>query len=171
MRGHVLRVLASCLVLVVSGVIAAGPAQAASVWDPNEPGHRLDIRWVGVYEQTDGRIRMTATFYDRVRLKWFREAPSWHAFSVAFTPDPQQSPYYFLHVLFKNRRLRAELCESGSSCTAAKVVRLDGTALQTRIGFGDRPNPQSGWLFRATSANTTADPPYVIDRTVRGKVS
>jgi hypothetical protein len=131
----------------------------------------LDIRWVGVYEQADGRIRVTATFYDRVRLKWFREAPSWHAFSVAFTEDPRLSPYLFLDVLFKDHRLKAELCESGSDCTGAKVVRLNGTAFRTRIGFVDRPSPQSGWLFRATSANTTADPPYVIDRTFRRQVS
>lgn len=80
-------------------------------------------------------------------------------------------PLLFLHVLFHNHRLRAELCESGSDCTSARVVRLNGSAFRTRIGFGDRPSPQSGWLFSATSANAIADPPYVIDRTARRRVT
>jgi hypothetical protein len=158
-------------IVLVSGVVVAGPARAASVWDPNEPGHRLDIRWVGVYEQADGRMRVTATFYDRVRIAWFKEAPSWHAFSVAFTDDPQTPPYFFLDVFVKDHRLKARLCESGSVCTAAKVSRPTGATLRTRIGFGDGRGPHPGWRFRASSARTTSDPPRIIDKTAWGKVT
>ncbi len=63
-----IRVLAVVLAL---GFIVLGPipAQAGSVWDPNEPGHRLDIRWVGVYQQPDGLMRVTISFHDRVRVR------------------------------------------------------------------------------------------------------
>jgi hypothetical protein len=43
------------------------------MWDPNESGHRLDMRWVGVYFEADGRFRVTVTFYDRVRMRWFAQ--------------------------------------------------------------------------------------------------
>jgi hypothetical protein len=167
-----MRRIASVLIIVlVSGGLAANPARAASVWDSNEPGHRLDIRWIGVYEQSDGRIRVTATFYDRVRVSWFKEVPAWHALSVGFTDDPQIGPYFFLDVFVKNHRLKARLCESGSACVTARVSRPNRATLRTWIGFSDGRGPHSGWRFRATSARTTSDPPRVIDKTAWGKVT
>lgn len=157
--------------VVACGVILASPAQAASVWDANEPGHRLDIRWVGVYEQSDGRMRVTVTFYDRVRLSWFKEAGSWHALSVGFTDDPQIRPYFFLDAFVRNHRLKARLCESGSACVVSGVSRPNGATLRTRIGFDDGRGPHSGWRFRATSARTTSEPPRIIDKTAWGKVT
>lgn len=167
-----MRRIASFMVLVLAaGVLAASPVRASSVWDRNEPGHRLDIRWVGVYEQSDGRIRVTATFYDSVRLSWFKETGSWHALSVGFTDDPQIGPYFFLDVFVRNHRLKARLCENGSACTVARVSRPNGATLRTRIGFDDGRGPHSGWRFRGTSALTTSNPPRVIDKTAWGKVT
>jgi hypothetical protein len=50
-----IRVLAVVLALG-SIMLSPVPAHAGSVWDANDPAHRLDIRWVGVYQQADGRI-------------------------------------------------------------------------------------------------------------------
>ena len=57
-----LRVVALALSLA-SILSTATPAHAGSVWDPNEPGQRLDIRSVGVTFQANGRMRITMTFF------------------------------------------------------------------------------------------------------------
>lgn len=59
----VTRLRAIAIALSLASIIStATPAHAGSVWDPNEPGHRLDIRWAGVTIQADGRMRVTITF-------------------------------------------------------------------------------------------------------------
>jgi hypothetical protein len=55
------------MVAMISVVLLAVPARAGGVWDPNDPGHHLDIRWAGIYELPDDRFMTTVVFYDRVR--------------------------------------------------------------------------------------------------------
>jgi hypothetical protein len=170
------RILLFALVLAMGSVFVGPlPARAGGLWDPNEPGHRLDIRWVGVYEQTGGRIRVTLTFYDKVRpLKWFggRDAPR-AALSVGFTDDPRLPPNFTVSFFLNaHLRLRARECESGSACTdPVRVSRPNAITLRTWIGFPDRRGPRSGWPFRATSQFANTASLVTIDRTAWGTVT
>ena len=78
------------LISLASVLLVPTPATAGSAWDPNDAGYRLDIRWVGVYQESDGRLRVTVVFYDPVRLQWFRTgsgSPFESRSAVAFTDD------------------------------------------------------------------------------------
>ena len=70
-RGALLSVLLS-LSFVFSLV---SPAHAASTgWDPNDVDGRLDLRWVGVYQQDAGTARVAITLWDPVR-NWMLPFP------------------------------------------------------------------------------------------------
>jgi hypothetical protein len=165
LRGRAISVL---VVILAASLLASDPARAGSVWDPNEQGHRLDIRWVGVYELTGGRIRVTITFYDKVRLRWFgeRNDPS---LGVRFTDNPDLPANFFLgFFLNAHHRLMAQECESGSACTdSVPVSRPNAITLRTWIGFPDQRGPRSGWPFRAISVG----PRRLLDKTAWGVVS
>jgi hypothetical protein len=151
---HPLAKAAVALLSVI--VLAPAPARAGSVWDPDEPGHRLDIRWVGAYQQLDGRMRVTMSFYDRTRIRWFDEGIPISHFDanvkVGFTDVRGSSPYWFV-MFMRNQHdwLSAWLCESGSSCYGPfHVHRVDRDTIRARISspsFGPAP----GWYFRAFS--------------------
>lgn len=137
------------------------PSHADGVWDPDEPGHRLDIRWVGVYQEDDGRFRVTITFYDRVRPRWFHQ---WRASAtVGLTTDPEHEWWvYFAHFFRDSGRLKARLCESGSTCGSdVRVSRPNAQTIRVRFAGG------SDWDF---SGWTGRDPPW-IDRTRWQKVT
>jgi hypothetical protein len=147
-------------------VLAPAPAQAGSVWDPNETGHQLDIRWVGAYQQLDGRMRVTVSFYDRTRIRWFSGGSPFNAnLLVGFTHDRNVTPPYWFALFVRNRhnRLSAWLCESGSGCFGpARVQRVDRDTIRARISNPDY-GPASGWDFRGSSL--TRDTHALIDRT------
>lgn len=159
-----IRVLAVVLAL---GSIILGPihAQAGSVWDPNEPGHRMDIRWVGAYQQADGRMRVTVAFHDRVRMRWFNVRGPWNAtVTVGFTHD-RQIGAYFVVLFVRNRHggLSAWLCESGSNCSGpVHVGRPDRKTIRARIMNFDY-GPAPGWFFRGQTQ--TRDLNKALDRT------
>jgi hypothetical protein len=157
-------------------IVAPTAAVAGSVWDPNEPRYGLDMRWVGVYVQADGRMRVTMSFHTPVRLRWFNPADDWTRVYVGFTDRPIP-PYYFLS-FFRNRRggLSAQLCESGSGCTAiVRVRRPDRFTIRARVGLFPSWGPNVGWRFRGITTEASAKPPrhrpLVIDRTAWGKVT
>jgi hypothetical protein len=144
------------LISLACVLLVAAPATAGSAWDPNDAGYRLDIRWVGVYQESDGQLRITVVFYDPVRLKWFRTgsgSPFESRSAVAFTDDRDIPPYLFVAFFVNNRhRLRAALCEGGSGCNGVvKVHRPNRWTIRARVtpfgGFG----PAVGWSFRGMS--------------------
>jgi len=148
-------------------VLAPLPARAGSVWDPNEPIHRLDIRWVGATMQADGRLRVTVTFYDRVRIRWFRHTDSFWpqrpSMVVGATTDRAIDPYMFA-MFFRDQhgRLKAILCEGGSGCGPVTAVTRPN-AITIRARFELLPwFPTDGWHFRAWSANYRGE---ILDRT------
>jgi hypothetical protein len=158
------------VIAVMSVALNAVPARAASVWDPNDPARRLDIRWVA-YQQADGRMRLTVSFYGRFHKGWLnttRGAPSSSNLYVGFTHDRTIPEYWF--ALFSRTprgRLVAWLCESGSSCVdRSRVRRVDRDTIRVRLrnDFGHGPAP--GWYFRASSY--THDLKTPIDRTQWG---
>jgi hypothetical protein len=153
-------------------VLAPGPARAGSVWDPNEPGHRLDIRWVGAYQQLDGRLRVTVSFYDRTRIRWFNGGSPFHAnLLVGFTDDRIIAPPFLFALFVRNRhnRLSAWLCESGSSCNGpVHVRRVDRDTIRARIPNPDW-GPAAGCDFRGFSR--TPDSNALIDRTRWAKLT
>lgn len=148
-------------------------ASAGSVWDPDDPSYPLDIRWTGVYMQADGKMRVTMSFHAPVRLRWFNRGNDWSRVFVGFTNLPIP-PYYFV-AFFRNRagKLRAQLCESGSICTAiVPVSRPDRFTIRARVeSFG----PGAGWRFRGITREADAEPPkrrpLVIDGTTWGVVT
>jgi hypothetical protein len=162
------RIRVFAVVLALGSVILGPiPAHAGSVWDANDPGHRLDIRWVGAYQQADGRMRVTVAFYDRVRIRWFNGGrdPSKATLGVGFTDDYKRIGPYFFALFVRNRHggLSVWLCESGSSCSGpARVGRPDGMTIRARIQNFDY-GPAPGWDFRGLSQ--TKDLKRVIDRT------
>jgi len=167
--GHI-RALA-VVVAVVSVAFLAVPARAGSVWDPNEPPRMLDIRWVGAYEQTDGRMRVTVSFYGRVHDRWFNSTTRGPAnLVVRFTHDRAIAEYIFVLFMRTPRgHLVALLCESASGCgERTRVRRVDRDTIRTRVknlDFGPAP----GWSFRARSL--THDLDTRIDQTRWGVVT
>jgi hypothetical protein len=133
-------------------LLAVSPAHAGGAWDPNEPIHRLDIRWVGAYEQADGRLRVTITFYDPVRLRWFERLRfgSLSTLVVAFTPDRDQRPFMFGLFGRRGDRLIAAMCESGSNCGGARVRRPNRFTIRAWFDEFDAL-PGAGWSFRGFS--------------------
>lgn len=76
-----------------------------------------------------GQFRVTVTFYDRVRTRWFKDHP---AVLVGFTHDKSHKPY-FIAYFFRNRahNLKAQLCESGSNCgPVVGVARPNATTIR-----------------------------------------
>jgi hypothetical protein len=156
-----IRVLAVVLAL---GSIMLGPvpAHAGSVWDANDAGHRLDIRWVGVYQQADGRMRVTVSFYGRVRNKWFNRPLSrligipattanlW----IGFSDDRTGEDFVAGFLRTRHRGLIAWLCESGSGCSSGNGVhvgRPDRRTIRARLPTFDGFGPVPGWYFRGVS--------------------
>lgn len=114
-------------------------AQAASVWDPNEPTRRLDMRWIGAYVESDGQLRVTISFYHPVRLRWFDRLRDLELSSmvVLFADEAGGQPIWFAVFGKRDSRLRAQLCESGSVCVEeARVTRPDRFTIRVRFGRG-----------------------------------
>ena len=158
------------LVLALSPI---SPAWAAGVWDPNEPGHRLDIRRVGAYEQADGRLRVTVSFHDRLRLRWF-SSPTWPelpTLHVGFTHDREIRPYLFA-IFFRDRsgRLTAAMCESGSGCGQGRVSRPNAFTVRAWFGAVDHW-PRAGWSFLGRSTLGMGQDAVLLDRTRWGRVT
>ncbi len=65
-RGALLSIMLS-LSFVVSLVSSAHAASTG--WDPNDVGGRLDLRWVGVYQQDADTVRIGITLWDPVRAE------------------------------------------------------------------------------------------------------
>jgi hypothetical protein len=168
-----LRALALTLALLMS---TPGVAYAGSVWDPDEPGYPLDIKWVGVYVQADGRMRVTMSFHAPVRLRWFNYGNSWHRVKVGFTDRPFP-PFFFVSFWRRwNGGLSAQFCEGGSGCTQiVSVTRPDRFTIRARVGMFDGYGPDVGWRFRGITTEARPRPPrhlpLVIDRTIWGHVS
>jgi hypothetical protein len=152
-------------------LLPSTPARAAGVWDPNEPIHRLDIRWVGAYEQADGRLRVTIAFYDPVRLRWF-DPPNFYRLStlvVAFTPDRDERPFMFGMFARRGDRLIAAMCESGSNCSGAVVRRPNPFTIRAWFDAFD-VSPRAGWSFRGMSWRESGGVD-LLDRTRWGTVT
>jgi hypothetical protein len=160
-----IRVLALALAL---GSIVMGPlpARAGGMWDPNESGHRLDMRWVGVYFEADGRFRVTVTFYDRVRVRWFAQRDQF-TLSVDFQATPNSGSFFYVTFFRSHYRLWAQLCEAGSSCgPITRAVRPN--AITVRAWARPVYGPFLGWSFRGSSNRRDRS---VIDRTAWGVVT
>jgi hypothetical protein len=165
------RVGIALVTLLALTLFPASPARAASVWDPNEPIHRLDMRWVGAYEQADGRLRVTITFYDRVRLRWFDRSRSGtlSTLVIEFTPERDHRPFMFGLFARRRDRLVAAMCESGSSCGGARVTRPNPFTIRAWFDPLD-VLPRAGWSFRGRSWR---DPGGIdgLDRTASGNLT
>jgi hypothetical protein len=170
-----LRVLPLALVLVI--VPPPTVAQAGGAWDPDDPAYHLDVRWVGVYVQADGRMRVTMSFYAPVRLRWFNYSRGWRRAYVGFTDQPTVAPYYCVG-FFRDRRgrLSAQFCEGGSICSpVVRATRPDRSIIRATVDPSREYGPGVGWRFRGITLGARAVPPRdrprVIDRTVLGFVS
>jgi hypothetical protein len=135
----------------------------------------MDIRWVGAYQQADGRMRVTVSFYGRVRNRWFNRPsrvqgfvdPSAANLAVGFTKDRTLDEHWAaLFLRTRHKGLIAWLCEYGSSCSGpVHVDRPDRRTIRARLVEPPPsiPGPAPGWYFRGISR--THDLKTVIDRT------
>ena len=151
----------ACAALVIFAFIVATPwtARAGSVWDPDDLTQKLDIRWVGVATQTDGRVRVTLTFHDPVTIWQLRS----RLLSAQFGPE-RGSPYVEENFfLTRGHRLRARTCLGGSGCLGTtRVLRPSAIAIRTRFTFPGNVDP-TDWVFRGL---TVAQPSgRILDRT------
>ena len=157
------------LLVVATSLSTPTTASAGGVWDPDEAGHRLDIRWVGFYQQPDGRMRITMTFYDRVRMRWFGPRSGNSGAAIDFTDDLSLPRNYFV-VLFQNQHhgLSAQLCAAGSSCgPVVGVVRPNAITIRAWV----RPlfELSTGFFFQGGSSKEAGC--CRIDKTKWGIVS
>jgi hypothetical protein len=139
----------AALVAIASLASFPGPARAGSVWDPNDPIRRLDLRRVGVVELEENRFRVTITFHHRVRLRWF-ESTGPALVDVAFSTALGSAPSFFFSI-WKSRsnRFRGQFCEGGSACDRVVPVRRpDASTMRARFTppYG---GPDTGLPFRA----------------------
>ena len=141
-------------------------AQAASVWDPNEPIRRLDMRWIGAYVESDGQTRVTITFYHSVRLRWFDRLQELELSSMVmlFASEAGVEPTWYAVFGKRDNRLRAQLCESGSGCNETRVTRPDRFTIRARFGGLD------GMAFRGRSTRGGWSG-EILDRTAWGIVT
>jgi|SRR5919201_3474312 hypothetical protein len=155
------------VVAMTTWVGSTPAANAGSIWDPNEPLRRLDIRWVGVAAEQDGRFRVTIVFHHPVRLRWFQDDAT---AEVGFTHDRVIQPYWFFTFRkgLRPGRIRARLCEGGSGCGHwVRARRPDMFAIRAWL----QPlydQPQVGWSFRAKTYRDSFD--VVLDRTRWGTI-
>jgi hypothetical protein len=162
----------TALVLTLIGLmLAPGAAFAGSVWDPNEEGHVLDIRWVGVYVQADGRLRVTISFHDPVRVRWFNRAGDWPRATVLL-----DGAYYLVFSRTRSGHLSAKLCEGGSGCTArVAATRPTTKSIRAVVDLFPGYGPTIGSSFHAVTREATVEPPrrrpLVIDRTAGARVT
>jgi hypothetical protein len=122
---------------------------------------------VGVYQQADGLLRVTVSFHDRVRIRWFDpyQYGVTARFEVEFTDAPEPHPPLFL-VYFRaphhRHRLWARFCESGSSCgDITRLVRPNAKTIRIWMHplYG---LPAAGMYFRGVSSRSST---RIIDRT------
>ena len=165
------RLSASAAVLTLALLVAAPtPARAGSVWDPNDPIRRLDLRWIGSYMQADGRLRVTITFHERVRLRWFERFRYGHLSSmiVPFTQDRGVRPFWWAVFGRRGDGLVAWMCEGGSSCFPGRVTRPSPTSIRGWFP-SESFMPGAGWFFRGRTARRGSG--ELLDRTRWGMVS
>jgi hypothetical protein len=163
------RIRVFAVVLALGSIILGPvPAQAGSVWDPNEPGHRLDIRWAGVYQQADGLMRVTISFHDPVRIRWFENRnDATLVVGLYFAKQANAEAWDVTFYRNAHDRLLADLCELASSCVSvARVRHPDKRTIRVRLDpfyspFTDSP-------FRARSQRPGGG---LIDRTGWGVVT
>ena len=138
----------TAIMTLAFAVLLPTGAQAASVWDRNEPIRRLDMRWIGAYVESDGQTRVTITFHHPVRLRWFDRLQLLELSSmvVLFAGEAGVEPTWYAVFGKRNNRLRAQLCESGSACNGARVTRPDRFTIRARFGIG-----LDGQAFRGRS--------------------
>lgn len=147
------------VLVFVFSVIMPWTARAGSVWDPNDLQQRLDIRWVGVAIQADGRVRVTLTFHDPVKTWQFKD----RLVQVQFGPS-RGAPYVEENFfLTRTHRLKAVTCFGGSGCLdGVRVLRPNPRSIRARFTFPNAYDP-ADWLFRGL---TTAQPQgRILDRT------
>ena len=156
------------LVLVA---LLPNPAHAAGVWDPNDPIRRLDIRWVGAFEQADGQIRVTITFYHPLRLRWFEpiHMGTLSTLVVSFSQTAPQDGFIFAVYGRERDRLIAVMCEDQTGCGRGLLRRPNPRTIRVWFDPGSL-TPHAGWFFRARSWRHSGgvDP---LDRTAWGTVT
>jgi hypothetical protein len=140
------------------------------VWDPDDVGHRLDIRWVGVYQQAGDTMRVSISLYDRVQLTWFKGYPRGCNVGCAVSVElPSWAVFFFLN---RNGHLTAGICDPGSACPYATspVDRPNSHTIRAWFPtflYGGH-HPFTGEPFRPASRR----PDYsVIDRAREGIVT
>jgi hypothetical protein len=167
-----MRRIGSRAIGVALALVAVLPssARASGVWDPNEPIRRLDMRWVGVFDQADGRLRVTITFHERVRLRWFDvlRFAELTSMVVPFRPAAGQQADWFAVFGKRHGRVRAQMCAGGSGCGEARVKRPDPFTIRAR--FSALGRPPTGWVFRGRSTRGGWDG-AILDRTPRGTIT
>jgi hypothetical protein len=142
-------VATSLMFVILTGV----PVRGAGVWDPNEPITRLDIRWVGAYEQVDGRIRLTITFYHPLRLRWFDpiQMGTLSTLVVTFSQVRDERVAFTFAVFGRHRdRVIAVMCEDQTGCRRGSLRRPNPRTLRVWFEPGAL-TPHAGWFFRARS--------------------
>jgi hypothetical protein len=159
-------VQAAILALAFVILLPSG-AQAASVWDSNEPTYPLDMRWIGAYVESDGQLRVTISFYHPVRFRWFDRLQELQLSSmvVLFADEAGGRPIWFAVLGRRDNRLRAQLCESGSVCEEARVTRPDRFTIRVRFEIG-----LDGAAFRGRSTRGGWNG-AILDRTAWGSVT
>jgi hypothetical protein len=163
------RIKVVAVVLALGSIILGPiPAHAGSVWDPNDAAHRLDLRWVGVYQQADGLIRVTISFHDRVRMRWFEgRRNATLVVGLYFAKRAYAEAWDVTFYRNAHHRLVANLCELASSCVSvARVRHPDDRTIRVRLNPGYGPFTDSP--FRARSQRPGG---AFIDRTGWGIVT
>ena len=120
------RILVFLSVLAASA-LAPATAQAGGAWDPDDPGHRLDIRWVGAY-RSDGVMRVTIRFYDPIRPEWFTHWGDYPRVEVLINGGASFRLDFHVN---RQERFFAAFCVGGGGCYPFfHVFRPDPTMLR-----------------------------------------
>jgi hypothetical protein len=138
--------LVVALGLTAHSAVAIGPT---TVTDPNDTGRRLDIRFVKVEPTSEGRTRMTMSFWNRVP-PWLLKRRAVRI-EMSFSEDERQPNYVFRFWLNQQAALRFVWGELGSNCCFSRAARHPTRSVYTALYPDDSFVPEALWVRGVTT--------------------
>jgi hypothetical protein len=139
------RFAAACMLVVL--VLAAAPAHATTVTDPDDVPGRLDVALVQATRTPYGATKIKVTTHDAFRSRLLRPS-SEHRFVILFDTDGAEGYEFRGRVVKTSNGLVLNIRGSGSSFEPLRVRRSDYTELHVIVPGDSPPGPSSAYRIK-----------------------